>query len=698
MGDIMFSFIKKKCNDFRLFEVKKISRMHLTSRNLTLLENFQNELFAEIILRKPSHLEMFFLTSQKDQQLLKQFLTLCGFTRLKETSLERLTNYHVLMVKTFKGRKHQILNKDYYSRLLDLKSIDPIVTLFRIFDSNFKNSSRKRPEQDTSFLNYMITSISDIPELLIYQLCVKPDKKLSKHHYNRLKLKKNELIRDIQHPNIHKTQLYEIYQAWGAFRIDLRMVIIDKSKSTIEKLVSQVLALAASYGMEMKVSPRFLGFLTYSKKLKRALTFSKHPTIPLSGFELINLLYPPNSKNLVSYDFITEDVDYELPKIPNEFFNGDLFIGYQFSDDLDQKIPLFFSWKHINTHMSIFGMTGEGKTHLASNILCQAILKEVKCIIFDPKGEYHLALSKIEKVGDDLIYFRPGNAKHPLHLNLFEIPKDENGNFIMNPEEHQAFLIPAIESMIEKQEDILSPQMRHLLYKAIEWTITNNGNLTSFLEVLEMPHLLGLQGNYIENSGLALINRFAKFTFGTGKSIFQCRHSNISPQVLLKKNVIIDLSMLEAREDLQFRTLLINYIMHVLFHYLRRNRNPVRTSEKPTNIILIDEIQKILPFSGSYQFSVAGQSPWTLRSYGISMIFVGTDPFVEKPILTNTGISIVFFSKAPPKSMAMLLGISIADYNKLKTFFKHTDTKYNALVSHRGKIFILTIPHTFEHS
>ena len=64
-------------------------------------------------------------------------------------------------------------------------------------------------------------------------------------------------------------------------------------------------------------------------------------------------------------------------------------------------------------------------------------------------------------------------------------------------------------------------------------------------------------------------------------------------------------------------------------------------------------------FQGKNQVnSFIGLAPWTARAYGVSLGFIGTDLDVESPILTNTGINMIFYSKTNNDKIAKLLGIS----------------------------------------
>ncbi len=644
------------------------------------LQNVKNPVIMEIIWKKPAQLDLFFITEKIEEAALMQFFSFLGIKGRKEESIGRLAFIHDIILSSFDQKEHKILEKSYYSSLIKLKRVNHPVLEVKSSDSLM------------IFFDSLLHSSTDIPEFLIYQVVFKPGKLFQERYRYKM------LSDDTRKYNLQKRTKDDEQSArlkWGDFQFDLQILVLDKKKEFLEQITREINLLASTFNLGVNYHLSSSSSFIYRWRLRNMLRFSKRPKKGVNGFDLLKFIIPPNPRHFNSYRYLDVISSYKFSNVPSEFFDGDIFIGYLLSDDLARKSPLYFSWKHVNTHISIFGMTGEGKTRLSSNIVKQLIKKGVHCIIFDPKGEYRIILSDLIKESS-FTYFKPGGSKNPLLINIFEIPKDENGDSLITSDEHQSFLIPALEKLLEKKDDVMSPQMRRLLYEAITETVNSDGSLKSFMEILENPYQLEMKGSYLENSGLALINRLAKLTFGTGKAIFNCEKSNMNLEEILTSNVIIDLSLMEATEDAQLRTLLIDYFMHYLFHYLRMKKSPVQMNEKPTNVILIDEVQKILPFNNDYQFSVTGQAPWTLRSYGISMIFVGTDPYVERPILTNTGIAITFFSKASSKTMAALLGMSLKEYEQLRALYNLLDTKYKAIISYRGKIFLVDMPINFN--
>ncbi len=63
---------------------------------------------------------------------------------------------------------------------------------------------------------------------------------------------------------------------------------------------------------------------------------------------------------------------------PNE-----LFIGHQ----LDADGPQTIDPSDLTTHGVIVGMTGSGKTGLGIDLLEDALLQGVPCLVIDPKGD-----------------------------------------------------------------------------------------------------------------------------------------------------------------------------------------------------------------------------------------------------------------------------------------------------------------------
>ena len=87
------------------------------------------------------------------------------------------------------------------------------------------------------------------------------------------------------------------------------------------------------------------------------------------------------------------------------------------------------------------------------------------------------------------------------------------------------------------------------------------------------------------------------------------------------------------------------------------------------NIIAIDEVQKVLPqrfpLTDINQQTLLGRTPWSVRAYGVAMIFAGTEPTVEYPIFTQPTVNILFRSKHDPRKLSSILNITLDEYRAL---------------------------------
>ncbi|MFX0181492.1 MAG: hypothetical protein ACFE95_00320 [Candidatus Hodarchaeota archaeon] len=79
------------------------------------------------------------------------------------------------------------------------------------------------------------------------------------------------------------------------------------------------------------------------------------------------------------------------------------------------------------------------------------------------------------------------------------------------------------------------------------------------------------------------------------------------------------------------------------------------------------------------------------------MIFVGTDPIVDQPMLSNTGVLTIFFTNFDPYVIANLLGISKHEYVQLCSLLKAKPDERYCIVSINGKASLLkTNKFTFD--
>jgi hypothetical protein len=88
---------------------------------------------------------------------------------------------------------------------------------------------------------------------------------------------------------------------------------------------------------------------------------------------------------------------------------GDLYIGR----DSDNEQPVIYEADNLTTHGVIVGMTGSGKTGLGIDLIEEALLSQIPCLIIDPKGDMgNLALNFPDlKPADFEPWMDPATAK-----------------------------------------------------------------------------------------------------------------------------------------------------------------------------------------------------------------------------------------------------------------------------------------------
>lgn len=84
-------------------------------------------------------------------------------------------------------------------------------------------------------------------------------------------------------------------------------------------------------------------------------------------------------------------------------------------------------------HMYVIGATGMGKSTFLENLAYQDIVEGRGFAFVDPHGdsaEKLLSLIPPERL-DDVIYFNPGDMEYPMGMNIFEVDKEDDKDFII---------------------------------------------------------------------------------------------------------------------------------------------------------------------------------------------------------------------------------------------------------------------------
>jgi len=484
-----------------------------------------------------------------------------------------------------------------------------------------------------------------------------PDKKYNFDHQYK------NIIEEITHL-FHNLELDFILQIFSSYKrknllIGGQLVIFSNSNSSrnlINSVFDNLNKITLEFKILLKRKSKF-DFLTNSY----VKNFFNHSPLKLFSrpSKIVNeLLKIPNLNHFNNPNNI---VDYENPTLTSKNFSEGIPIGFKIIPGLKKPPIIKVSFEDLTSHFCCFGLTSQGKSRLMYSFLSFIDKTDKNFLVIDPKGEYFEALADTKK---SILYYKVGSLEFPLSLNIFSIPEG------LNADNHIQFIYSLLLSVMG---DDVTPQMNRLLFKAIEHTITNFGSMKDFVNLLEHPEILKIKGSYLEMSGNAVLNRILHLIIGPAKNCFYVKHSSINFSELSINNVIIDLSIFELVESTISRKIFVNTFLHYFIHSIRYRNSSIREFGDITNFIILEEIQKIAPltFKGKNEInSFIGLAPWTVRAYGISMGFVGTDPNVETPIITNTGINIIFYSKSNIENMLKLLGIPNVEYLKYLTDLK----------------------------
>lgn len=477
-----------------------------------------------------------------------------------------------------------------------------------------------------------------------------------------------------------------IFEETGCFEISPRLILVESCQKKLKDKIERLAVLFESKGLKIKVYPTFTKRFSSLKKLCKKVKIIS--PILLDGYSLINFILPPQKQfSHEGYCLVPNKSSYSLSSgFKTVAFNQGINIGTPIISGKTSDVPLLLEGKDLNRHMVVFGMTGEGKSRFVYGLIKEFYEKNITFLIFDPKGEY---LAPIQSFCSNFIYLKPGSTSFPWGINFFQVPRDSKGEEIIPQEDHIQFVVSIFDHFFD---DEISPQMRRLLHQAVIRTIKDHGDFRTFLSWVNNPKDLNIKGAYLENSAAGIVNRIEKLLFGNTGRCFTVKQTTFEILELLKHNTIIDLSAFETMEDQNGRRVLLDIIFQYLYYFIRSSRVPFKEGEFPKNVFILDEIQKLNPattYRKMNSMSMIGRGPWTLRAYDVSMIFVGTDPVVDQPMLTNSGVKSIFFTNFDSYQIANLLGISKHDYEQLRGLLKVKQDERRCIITLNGQAFLI---------
>ncbi|MFX1286084.1 MAG: ATP-binding protein [Promethearchaeota archaeon] len=542
------------------------------------------------------------------------------------------------------------------------------------------------------FTDHLLEILTDNPQFAFLQFVFKSIKVPKKFQSDDDQERHLSHVRfDIQQGKVERRfqpQRMNIMEEAGCFRFSPRILVVETSPELLKAKLNRLSVLFVSKGLKARSYPTF--FRRFPSLRKLCVSRKLVSPITLDGSSLMSFIAPPQRQfSHEGYTLVPNKSDYTLSTgISETSPQRAINLGIPIISGKTSNVPLLIDGKDLCRHMAVFGMTGEGKSRFIYGLINEFHQKGVKFLIFDPKGEY---LSPVRTFCDDFLYLKPGSASFPWGINIFQIPLNDAGQPLIPVEDHIQFAVSILEHIFDN-EDAVSPQMRRMLHLTVIQTVKDQGDFRRFLFYLENPDELGMKGAYLENTATGILNRVEKLFFGNTGRCFTVSKTTFEVANLLDRNAIIDLSAFEAMEDQSGREIFLNVVFQNLYYYVRTFRAPFKEESLPKNVFVLDEIQKLAPaknFRSKSPESMIGRGPWTLRAYDISMIFIGTEPIIDQPMLTNTGLLTLFFTKFNPFEVSNLLGIPKDEYEQLRQLLKAKQDERRCIISVNGQISLL---------
>ena len=367
----------------------------------------------------------------------------------------------------------------------------------------------------------------------------------------------------------------------------------------------------------------------------------------------------------------------------NSRSNGDIFVGFQLYMGA-KSIPFYLKNEDLIRHTFIVGPSGKGKTTLAK-IMIEEIVKRGLGIVWviDFHGEY----AYLKDYGFELI--RPGHFDTPLGLNIFDPPYESH-------ESYATFITNLFIELMSDSSD-LSPQMERALSISVSETIRDYRD--GYRNPVGFIYNLWKWANGAKNSDVsnpiltfyAIINRLNTFFSGAVRSVFWVKRNNVNIEMLLRRNVVIDLSELNRqgaskKELMLFVNVFLRFILSYLF------KRGIQSDSKV--FLFIEEAKYLVPWrnrESSANTTVLEDFAVLARKYGLFLITITQSvSSISRDILENSGTKILFgtdglkelnlalgseiemvLNTLPPKQAIVLLGaesamvhVEIRDYSQ----------------------------------
>lgn len=295
---------------------------------------------------------------------------------------------------------------------------------------------------------------------------------------------------------------------------------------------------------------------------------------------------------------------------------------------------------------AFYGMTGVGKTTLASKLAIEAENYGIKLLILDPEGEWKNIIPHLK--GKTEYY----STLHNLKINPFDL---QDKGLI------RLLLKETVFRGVETEYWDLSPQMNYVLDACIDRSnsIPELIQNVSYFQESDLPFKLV----NIERTKTALLVRLSPYKNNdVVKEIFYCDKSTLDLNKLDDRNLIFDLHELESKVAYGTELRLVYNVLSIAALRQALTRN---IADKIKNMLIADEAQLLVP---KILRKLLVIDTWAttefatrLRKRGQSVVIISQSPSnIEDDIRKNMQANFIFRLQSSDdiKLVAGMLGYS----------------------------------------
>jgi DNA helicase HerA-like ATPase len=302
----------------------------------------------------------------------------------------------------------------------------------------------------------------------------------------------------------------------------------------------------------------------------------------------------------------------ELEPIPEQYCNGDIFLGDVFFKD-NTLYPFMLPMDSLIKHVGIFSQTSKGKTNLCMVVTTQLIKKDIPFIIFDIKRNYRELLQFQEF--KDIEIFTLGRNIIPKALNMFKPPRGLS---------QQQWIKIVLDSM--EEIFFFGRGVSHILRKLLDKGL----NVEQVLDELRKEK--SKQSSYRKSAWIdSSLSRIEDLS--TIKDVVW-NPKGKSIESLLGKKVVLEVDSLNSLERQFVYEIILKYSY---YHYLNSQQR-----EQARQLMILEEFQAMLRKNTGMQQEIFIETLFRMgRELGIGLIYICQNiSQVPVTILQNTNTTI----------------------------------------------------------